>query len=195
MYRVFMEWFVWQRKTGRILNWNWIFYAKRGSCSLSRAAVWFCRRLSTLVVVFLIKLQSTFRRRIRDWSRQRNLLLSISFEGGFRHFEKCFFNTQAFYSTRLVKHHVIVVFGPCLALCRWNLAIGFLIEFVSNADEGEWLRVARASIFIEAISPPTKRVETLRICDVINECATVSTAIEGIAEWLELFLAGSIPDL
>ena len=132
---------------------------------------------------------------IWDCGWHSDLLLSISFEGSFCHFEKCFLNTQSLDCTRLVKHHVIVFLCPCLSLCCWHYTIGFLIELVANADEWERLRVTWSSILIEAIPPSSERVETLSIRDVINECATISTAIECITKRLELFLTSRIPDL
>ena len=132
---------------------------------------------------------------IGDCRWHRNLLLSISFQGSFCHFEKCFLNTQSFDSTRLVKHHVIVFLRPCLALCGRHYTIGFLIKFVAKTDKWERLWITWSSILIEAIPPSRERVKTLGIRDVINECATISTAIECITKRLEFFLTSRIPDL
>ena len=131
----------------------------------------------------------------RHCRRQGNLLLSISFEGSFCHFEKRFFHTQSFDRTRFVKHHIIVFFGPLLPLCGGHYTIGLLIKFVADTDEGERLWISWASILIETVPPSRKRVETLGIRDVINECAAIGTAIEGVTKGLEFFLTSSIPNL
>ena len=170
-------------------------FSKRNIYSLVSisTAIRFSLSLSTLFMLLLSEFQCTTS--IWDSRWHSNLLLSISFECGFCHFEKGIFNTQTLYSTRFVKHHVIVVFCPRLAFWSWYYSISFLIEFVSNADEGERLRITWTSIFVETISPSTKCIETLSISDVINKSATVSPTIESVPEWLELFLTSCIPYL
>ena len=112
----------------------------------------------------------------------RDLLLSISFEGSFRHFEECLLYAQALDGTRLVEHHIVVILGPCLTLGDWDLPVSLLIELVANTDEWEGLWVAWSGVLVETISPSTKRVETLSIGNVIHEGAAVSSTIEGVAE-------------
>ena len=161
------------------------------------ATVWSCNSLSTILWIFpmfiLLKLQGTTS--IWDCCWHRNCLLSISFEGSFGHLEECFVDTQSLHCTRLVKHHVIVFFCPCLSFRSGDATTGFLIKFVSDADEWEGLGIAWSSVFIETVPPSTERVETLSICDVIHECATVCSTIECVTKWLELFLTRRVPNL
>ena len=69
-----------------------------------------------------------------------------------------------------------------LALGRGDLPVGFLVELVAEADEGEALWVLRARILIEAVAPPGQRLERLLVRDVVAQSAAVSTPVEGVAE-------------
>ena len=70
-----------------------------------------------------------------------------------------------------------------------------LIQLVAEADEWERLRVLRPRILDEAVAPSGQSFERLRICDVVDEGAAIRTAVEGVAERLELLLPCCVPNL
>ena len=157
------------------------------------ATVWLCLSLSALCMIFLIQLKCSTC--IWDSCWHRNLLLSISLKGCFCHLQKCVFYLKSLNGTSFVKHHVVVLFCPGLPLGSRHCTISLLIKFVSDTDEWEWLWVCWSCIFIESVSPSTQSIETLGICDVINQSAAISSTVEGVPKGLELFLPCSIPNL
>ena len=191
-----MKWFVWRTKNGHKVE---FFSNKRNNYvyRIYSTAVWSCNSLSAILCILSMFILLKFQRTTSIWDRcwHRNGLLSISFEGSFGHLKECLVDTESLHSTCLVKHHVIVFFCPCLSFRSWYTATGFLIKFVAKADEGEWLRVAWASVLVESVPPSTQRVEALRICNVINKRATIGSTIEGVPKWLELFLSCCVPNL
>ena len=179
--------FIWQVEKSRnteLEKHYWVIFS---------ATVWLGLSLSTLCMIFLIQLKCSTC--IWDCCWHRNLLLSISLKGCFCHLQKCVFYLKSFNGTSLVKHHIVVLFCPGLTLGSWYCTISLLIKLVSDTNEWEWLRVCWSCIFIESISPSAQSIETLGICDVINQSATISSTVEGVAKWLELFLPCSIPNL
>ena len=179
--------FIWQVEKSRytaLEKHYWVIFS---------ATVWLSLSLSTLRMIFLIQLKCSAR--IWDCCWHSNLLLSISLKCGLCHLQKCVFYLKTLDGTRLVKHHVIVFLSPSLTLCSGYCTIGLLIQFIADANKREWLWVCWACIFIKAVSPSAQCIETLCICDVINKGAAVSSTVEGVAKWLELFLTCSIPNL
>ena len=75
------------------------------------------------------------------------------------------------------------------------MAFGLLIKLVAEANEGEGLRVLRSRILIEAVPPAGERIERLRVRDVVDQGATIRTAIEGVTQRLELLLSRRVPNL
>ena len=144
-------------------------------------------------MVFLVQFQGPTR--VGDGGRHGDLLLSVSLQGSFGHFQKCVFYLKTLDRTSLVKHHIVVFLGPGLSLRGGHRTISLLVELVSNTHEWERLGIGGSCILVEAVPPSAQSVETLGIRDVINESAAVSPAIESVAEGLELFLASGIPDL
>lgn len=71
----------------------------------------------------------------------------------------------------------------------------FHIDLVAQHDEREVLRVPRASLNEELISPTVQGLERLGAVDVINEDAAVRTAVERDTEGLESLLTSSVPQL
>ena len=136
--------------------------------------------LTALLVVPLLELHAAGR--IHHSLRHRHCLLSISLQSELSHFQERFLDRCTIDSASLVEKHVIVFSGPLLASGGRNLPISLLIELVAKADEGEGLGVLRARILIETISPSGKSIERLLVGDVVAECATIGTAIEGVAE-------------
>jgi hypothetical protein len=61
--------------------------------------------------------------------------------------------------------------------------------------EWEALRVHGARLHQKLVPPAVQCVEALRIVDIVDEHAAVSTAVEGDAERLETLLAGRVPEL
>ena len=125
----------------------------------------------------------------------RECLLSVTLEGSLGHLQECFLDGSTIKSGGLVEEHVIVFAGPLLAARGSNLTFGLLIELVADADEGEGLRVLRPGILVEAIPPAAERLEGLLVGDVVAKGAAIGTAVESVAERLELLLAGRIPNL
>lgn len=160
---------------------------------INSAAVRACLCLSTLVVLFRFEFHSTWC--VHHSGRHRHGLFTVSLQRQFGHLQKCLFDWSAIDSTRLVKEHVIVFSGPLLSFGSCDLSISFLIQLVSKTDKGERLGILRSRVLIEAIAPPGQCVKGLLVCDVVAQSATISTAIEGVAKRLELFLPSRVPDL
>ena len=71
----------------------------------------------------------------------------------------------------------------------------FHIDLVAQHNEGEVLRVPGASLNEELIPPTVQGLEGLGAVDVVNEDATVRTAVERDTEGLESLLTSGIPQL
>ena len=121
--------------------------------------------------------------------------MGLALESGARHVSECIFDVNTIEGTRLIKHHVVIILGPLLALFGRHLARVSLVVLVAKAHEREREWVARARILEEASLPPVQRLEASLVGDVVGERAAVSSSVEGIAERLELFLTGRVPDL
>lgn len=63
------------------------------------------------------------------------------------------------------------------------------------AYEGETLRVHRAGLDQEFVSPAVEGVETLGVVDVVDKYAAVGTTVESDTERLESLLTSGIPEL
>jgi len=63
------------------------------------------------------------------------------------------------------------------------------------AYEGEALRVHRACLNQELVSPAVEGIETLGVVDIVDEDAAVCTTVESNTERLESLLASGIPEL
>lgn len=74
-----------------------------------------------------------------------------------------------------------------------SLALGPLRS--AAAYEGEALRVHRAGLDEELVSPAVKGIETLGVVDVVDEYTAVCTTVEGNTKRLESLLAGGVPEL
>lgn len=61
--------------------------------------------------------------------------------------------------------------------------------------EWEALRIHRARLYQELVSPAVQCIETLGVVDVVYEHAAVGAAVKGDAQRLEAFLAGRVPEL
>ena len=114
--------------------------------------------------------------------RHHESRLSIPFQCCFCHFHEGVRDCSTFDSTCLIEKHVIVFTSPLLTTCARNLTLSLLIELVPDANEGERLRVLRSRILIEAVPPAGERIERLLVRDVVDQGATIGTAIEGVAE-------------
>ena len=157
------------------------------------AAVGFCLRLATLLVVLRLELHAA--RGIHHCLGHRKCLLSVTLESLLSHLVESLFDAGSLHGGCLVEEHVIVLTGPLLALSRGDGPVLLLIELVTQADEGEGLRVLRSRILIEAVPPAGERIERLLVRDVVDQGATIGTAIEGVTQRLELLLSCSVPDL
>ena len=146
----------------------------------SSAAIRACLGLSALRVLLRFEFHAT--RGFHHSLRHGHGLLSISSECQLGHLQESLLDRCAVNCASLIKEHVIVLAGPLLASGRGHLSVGLLIQLVAQADEGEGLRVLRARILVEAVAPSGKRLKRLRVRDIIAERATVSTAVEGVAE-------------
>src|SRR6056300_413081 len=96
---------------------------------------------------------------VSNGRRHRDLLLGVSLEGGFGHGQEGFLDAVASDCTRLVEHHIIVFLGPCLSLGGGHLSASLLIKLVSEAHEGERVRVTGASILNKACLPAAQVVK------------------------------------
>ena len=123
------------------------------------------------------------------------MLLSFAFESGSCHVSECVFNIDAVERTRLVKHHIIVFFGPLLALCSRNLAFVLLVQLVAETNERESLGVIRACIVEEPTLPSVEITKRVCVCHIISKCTAVCSSVKGIPKGLKLFLTCGIPDL
>ena len=159
----------------------------------SSTAIWSSLSLTTLVVILWLELHAA--RSFHHRLRHSDSLLSIASQCLLCHLEESLLDTGAIDGACLIKEHVIVFVGPLLASLCGHRAISLLVKLISDADEGEWLRILRPSVLVEAISPSAKCFEWCLVRDVIAEGAAVSSTIKGVSEWLELLLAGGIPDL
>ena len=110
----------------------------------------------------------------------RECLLSITLQSSLCHLQERVFNAGTLDGTGLIEEHVVVFTSPLLAASARDLAFWLLIELVSNANEGESLRIRRSCILVESVAPARKRLEARLARDVINEGAAVSSAIEGV---------------
>ena len=122
-------------------------------------------------------------------------LLSISLESSFCHFNESFLNACACNSASFIEEHVVVITSPLLTASTCNLSFWLLVQLVANTDEGEALWIRRPSVFMEAITPAWERIERLLACDIIDESTAIGTAVEGVSQRLELFLASRVPNL
>jgi hypothetical protein len=159
----------------------------------SAIAVGLSRGLSTLLVLLLVELDGSCS--VLHGVGHGDGLVSFTLEGGLRHHEESLFNLGAFESTGFVEHHIVVIFSPLLSLVGRNLSMLLLIQFISEADKGEIVRIARASIFDESLLPFIETVETVKVGKVVAQRAAVSSTVESVSERLELLLASGIPDL
>ena len=85
--------------------------------------------------------------------RHRECLLSITLQSSLCHLHERVFNAGTLDRTGFIKEHVVVFACPLLAAGASNLALRLLIELVTNANEGESLRVCGSSILVETIAP------------------------------------------
>ena len=122
-------------------------------------------------------------------------MLSFALECSPRHISKCIFDIDAVKGTRLIKHHVVILFAPSFAFVCGDFSSVLLVDFVAQADEGEGRGVTWASVLEEATLPSVEVLKTLLVCYVVSQSAAVGSSVEGIAERLELFLACSVPNL
>ena len=113
--------------------------------------------LTTLAVILRLEFHTARSLHNRLW--HRDCLLSISSQCLLCHLEEGLLNAGAIDGACLIKEHVIVFVCPLLAAIRSHCAIGLLVKLISNADEGEGLRILGPSVLIEAISPTAERFE------------------------------------
>ena len=109
-------------------------------------------------------------------------LLSIALERPLRHLDESLLDAGALDSAGLVEQHVVVFTGPLFAASTCNLPLLFLVQFVTDADEGETLRIRRSSVLMEAITPARQGIERRLASDIVDESAAVCTAIECVTK-------------
>ena len=161
-----------------------------GLCS---AAVGLGLGLTALLVILRLELHATGG--VHHSLGHRECLVSVTLESLFGHLEESLLDRGALHGTSLVEEHVIVLAGPLLTLRSRNGTIVLLVKLVAKANEWEGLRVLRSRILIEAVPPAGERIERLLVRDVVDQGATIGTAIEGVTQRLELLLTGSVPNL
>ena len=122
-------------------------------------------------------------------------MLSLALECSSGHISKCIFDINTIKSTRLIKHHVVILFAPSFAFASGDFSSVLLVDFVAEADEGEVVGVAGTSIFDESLLPLIETMETIEVSDVVAQRAAVGSTVESVSERLELLLASGIPDL
>ena len=123
------------------------------------------------------------------------MLCLLSLQRCLRHLEECLIDCDSLHRACFKEHHVVVFLRPLLALGCRNLAQALLVQLVSKADKWEVMGVRRPCVFNESRLPSTEVLKASLVRDIVHKCAAVGTTVERIAERLELFLAGGIPDL
>jgi hypothetical protein len=69
------------------------------------------------------------------------------------------------------------------------------VYLIAEDDEREGFGVARRRLDQELVAPGVEGFEGFRRVDIVDEDATVGSAIEGYAQGLETFLSRCIPEL
>lgn len=108
---------------------------------------------------------------------------------------ECLLNWDALLGWGFIERNTIVGIAPLLALASVNFALALTINFIAQHDEREGLGLIRGGVIDETLLPFGQVLEGLAVCNVVDKNAAVSTSVESIAERLELFLTGCIPDL
>ena len=127
----------------------------------SAIAVGLSRGFSTLLVLLLVELDGSSG--VLHRGRHLDSLISFTLEGSLGHHEESLFNFGAFEGTGFIEHHVVVIFSPLLSLVGGDLSMFGLIQFVSEANKGEIVRVARTSILDKSLLPFIETVETIKV--------------------------------
>ena len=144
-------------------------------------------------MIFLVQFERTTC--VTDGLWHWDLLFCVTLKGGFCHFVEGFLDTETLDGRSLIKHHVVVFLSPCLSFWSGNLTFVFLVELVAEANKWERVWVAWSSIFDKPCLPASQVLKAGLRCDVVDESAAIGSTIKCVTQWLELFLAGSVPNL
>lgn len=113
---------------------------------------------------------------------------------------RCHLNKRVFYcyiflGRGLVVGHATILLAPCLCVSGLHFTLRLLVYLITNQHKWEFIRISRCGMLNKSISPSSQVFEALLICDIVDQCTTVSTPVEGIPKWLEFFLSSGIPYL
>ena len=111
------------------------------------------------------------------------------------HLNKCVFYCYIFFGGSLIVGHATILLAPCLCVSGLHFTLRLLVYLITNQHKWEFIWISWCGMFNKAISPSCQVLETLLICNIVNQCTTVSTSVEGIPKWLEFFLSSCIPYL
>lgn len=100
---------------------------------------------------------------------------------GLRGFQKGTLNFGGIFSASFEVGHGLwaLGFAPLCSFRFRNSALGLAINFVTNHDESEVVRVARVSLLQKLISPIAELIKGFFGGNIVHKDTGVSTAIEG----------------
>ena len=122
-------------------------------------------------------------------------IFAFPFDCHLCHLNKCILYCYIFFGGGLVVWHTSILLAPCLCVSGLHFTLRLLVYLITNQHKWEFIWISWCGMLNKAISPSCQVLEAFLICDIVNQCTTVSTSIKGIPKWLEFFLPCCIPYL